>query len=72
MAAIHVILVGDILEMKKQHPCGSKQFKVLRVGSDIKISCIGCGHIINLERIKIEKMIKKITHVKDEENEQNK
>ena len=68
MAVIPVILVDDILEMKKAHPCGSKRFKVLRVGSDIKISCLGCGHMINLERIKLEKMIKKIIH-KDEENE---
>lgn len=51
--------VGDILEMKKQHPCGGKLFKVLRVGADIKISCLQCGRALTLDRLKIEKMIKK-------------
>ena len=54
------INVGDVLEMKKQHPCGSKHFKVLRVGADIKISCLGCERTVTLDRLKIEKMIKKI------------
>ena len=53
--------VGDTLEMKKPHPCGSKEFKVLRVGSDIRIACQGCGRDMTLDRIKLEKSIKKIT-----------
>ena len=57
---IPIINVGDVLEMKKPHPCGEKRFKVLRTGSDIKLSCIGCSRTITLERIKVEKMIKKI------------
>ena len=60
MKAIPVINVGDIIEMKKSHPCGASTFKVLRIGSDIKISCTGCQRTLTLERIKIEKMIKKI------------
>ena len=52
--------LGDILELKKQHPCGSKQFKVLRLGADIKIECIGCKRALTLDRIKLEKMIKNI------------
>lgn len=60
MASIPVIKVGDILEMKKTHPCGEKHFKVLRAGSDIKLSCVGCARTVTLERIKVEKMIKKI------------
>jgi hypothetical protein len=60
MASIPVINVGDILEMKKTHPCGDKRFKVLRVGSDIKLSCEGCGRTVTLERVKVEKMIKRI------------
>ena len=52
--------VGDILEMKKQHPCGGKLFKVLRVGADIKISCLECKRALTLDRLKIEKMIKKV------------
>ena len=60
MKSIPVISVGDILEMKKTHPCGSKQFKVVRTGSDIKIQCVGCNRLLILERVKIEKMIENI------------
>ena len=52
--------IGDIIEMKKQHPCGSKQWKILRMGVDFKLECVGCGHIIMLERPKALKLIKKI------------
>ncbi len=54
------ISIGDVLTMKKQHPCGGKMFKVLRVGSDIKISCMTCGHDVIVPRVKLEKNIKKI------------
>ena len=60
MANIPVIKVGDVLEMKKTHPCGEKRFKVLRTGSDIKLACLGCERTLTLERLKVEKMIKKI------------
>lgn len=52
--------VGDILEMKKPHPCGSRQFEVLRVGMDFKIKCKGCGHEVMAARAKIERNIKKV------------
>jgi len=52
--------VGDTLQMKKQHPCGASTFKVLRVGSDIRIVCDGCGRDMMLPRIKLEKNIKKV------------
>ena len=54
------VRVGDILEMKKQHPCGNKRFRVLRVGMDFKIKCEQCGHEIMLPRVNAEKNIKKI------------
>ena len=54
------VRLGDILEMKKPHPCGSKSFSVLRIGMDFKIKCCGCGHEIMLPRAKAEKNIKKI------------
>ena len=38
------IQINDILTMKKQHPCGSKQWQVLRIGMDFKLKCLGCGH----------------------------
>lgn len=54
------VKVGDILEMKKSHPCGSKQFDVLRIGMDFKIRCKGCSHEIMISRSSCEKRIKKI------------
>ncbi len=56
------ISVGDTLELKKNHPCGSKLFTVVRVGSDIRIICKGCGRDMTQPREKLEKAIKKITH----------
>ncbi len=52
--------VGDILEMKKQHPCGEKRMKVMRVGSDIRVICLGCGRDMTVAREKLEKNIRKI------------
>lgn len=52
--------VGDIVEMKKVHPCGSKEWEVIRVGADIKIKCLGCERIVMLPRSKFEKGVKKI------------
>ena len=60
MAAIPKLTVGDTLELKKPHPCGGKTFKILRVGADVRILCTTCGHDMTLERIKLEKSIKKI------------
>ncbi|OPX42096.1 hypothetical protein CLHUN_40010 [Ruminiclostridium hungatei] len=52
--------VGDIVEMKKQHPCGSKQWEVIRTGADFRIKCTGCAHQVMLARTKFEKAVKKI------------
>ena len=54
------ISIGDIITLKKNHPCGCAAFKVLRVGMDFKIKCEGCGHEVMAPRVKIEKNIKKI------------
>ena len=54
------IKVGDVLQMKKSHPCGSNLFEVTRIGADFKIVCKGCGHEVYLPRAKVEKNIKKI------------
>ncbi len=51
--------IGDIVETKKQHPCGSKKWKIKRIGVDFKLECLGCGHEITIERPKAIKMIKK-------------
>lgn len=49
------IEVGDILTMKKPHPCGSNQWQVLRVGADFRLKCCGCGHQVMLKRTLVEK-----------------
>ncbi len=51
--------IGDIVRTKKQHPCGSKLWKIIRVGVDFKLKCLGCGHVIMVERPKALKMITK-------------
>lgn len=54
------VRVGDVIEARKNHPCGGKTFDVLRVGMDFKIRCQTCGREVMLPRAKIEKNIKKI------------
>ena len=54
------VKVGDILKMKKKHPCGADTFSVLRIGMDFKIKGTGCGHEVMAPRVKIEKNIKAI------------
>lgn len=52
--------VGDTLEMKKNHPCGARLFLVKRVGSDIRVVCLGCGRDMTVPRIKLEKAIRRV------------
>ena len=54
------IQVGDILTLKKKHPCGSVNWRTLRVGADFKLKCTGCGHEIMSPRGKIEKSVKTV------------
>ncbi len=54
------VRVGDTLEMKKAHPCGSHRFAVLRVGMDFRLKCEGCGHEMLVPRLKIERHIRRI------------
>lgn len=63
-----VFNLGDIVELKKQHPCGSKNWEVIRLGADIKVKCCGCGRIVMLPRSQFEKDVKKI--VKQNINEE--
>jgi hypothetical protein len=51
---------GNVLEMKKPHPCGERKFRVVRTGSDIRLLCLGCGRDMTVPRIKLEKNIKKV------------
>ena len=54
------IRVGDILQMKKQHPCGSSRWEVLRIGADFKLRCLGCGREVMKPRSKAEKSIRRV------------
>jgi hypothetical protein len=60
--------VGDIVMMKKPHPCGSQNWEVLQLGTDMRVKCCGCGHIVLMPRPKFLKGAKKILN-RDPENE---
>ena len=61
------IQVGDVLEMKKTHPCGEKKFTVLRSGIDFRLRCNNCGREFLIPRVKAEKNIKKV--IREENND---
>ncbi|MBQ7636563.1 MAG: DUF951 domain-containing protein [Lachnospiraceae bacterium] len=54
------IKLNDKLTLKKPHPCGSKEWEVLRVGADFRLKCTGCGHMVMLPRVQVEKNIKAV------------
>lgn len=60
------IQVGDVLELKKTHPCGSKNWQVLRIGMDFRLRCEGCGHELMIPRAKAEHSVKKV--IKNQES----
>lgn len=47
--------VGDIVRLKKKHPCGSSEWEILRVGADFRLKCLGCGHQVMVPRRLVEK-----------------
>ena len=63
------VRLEDILVMKKQHPCGSNRWLVLRSGMDFRLRCQGCGHEMMVPRVKIEKNIKQITRPQEEQKD---
>ena len=54
------IQVGDVLQMKKTHPCGGREWLVLRVGMDFRLRCQTCGREVMILRNKAEKSVKKV------------
>ena len=52
--------IGDIVKLKKNHPCGSFEWEILRVGADFRLKCTGCGHQIMISRKNVEKNVKEI------------
>lgn len=59
--------LGDIVVMKKNHPCGNNKFEIVRVGADIKIKCVNCSRVIMLSRIDFNKGIRKVIGNYEEE-----
>ena len=60
--------VGDVVKMKKQHPCGCDTFRITRIGMDFKLVCTGCGREVMIPRKAAQKAIKKIITGNGEEN----
>ncbi|MGB2993347.1 MAG: DUF951 domain-containing protein [Paenisporosarcina sp.] len=52
--------LGDVVEMKKQHPCGTNEWKIIRMGADVRIKCEGCQHSVMIPRREFEKKMKKV------------
>lgn len=61
--------IDDVVELKKPHPCGNKSFRILRVGSEMRIVCLGCGRDMVIDRIKLEKATKKILSTSSQQGE---
>jgi len=59
--------LNDIVEMKKQHPCGTNAWKIIRMGADIRIKCEGCQHSVMIPRKEFEKKMKKLIVQSDAE-----
>jgi hypothetical protein len=54
MAAVD-LRIGDVLRLRRQHPCGSREWRVVRLGADIGLVCAGCGHRILMDRLDVER-----------------
>ncbi len=52
--------IDDLIQLRKPHPCGGSVFRVMRVGSDIRILCQSCGRDMTMDRVKLEKATKQI------------
>lgn len=52
--------LGDVVQMKKAHPCGTNEMKIIRMGMDIRIKCTGCNHSVLMPRVKFEKKMRKV------------
>lgn len=64
--------IGDVLKLKKKHPCGSDEWEVIRIGADFKIKCLGCNHIVMIPRHELQKNVKKVLKSNVEVEDENK
>ncbi|TFB21115.1 DUF951 domain-containing protein [Filobacillus milosensis] len=58
--------LNDVVEMKKPHPCGTNEWKIIRMGMDVRIKCQGCNHSVLVPRKKFEKKLKKVLKKSEE------
>ena len=58
--------VGDIVKLKKQHPCGSQEWEILRVGAAFRLKCMGCGHQVMMPRRQVEKSTRELKNAAGE------
>jgi hypothetical protein len=52
--------LGDVVRLKKPHPCGSDRWEVLRVGADFRLKCLGCGRLVMLPRSDVERRVREV------------
>lgn len=60
--------LNDVVEMKKPHPCGQNRWRIIRLGADIRIKCMGCGHSVMMPRSEFQKKMKKIIDHADKDS----
>lgn len=60
--------LGDVVRLKKQHPCGNYEWEILRVGMDFRIRCLKCGRQVMIPRTKFEKSVKAVVRRATPEN----
>jgi hypothetical protein len=53
--AVVELRIGDVLRLRREHPCGSREWRVVRLGADIGLVCAGCGHRILMDRLDVER-----------------
>ncbi len=51
---------GDVVRLKRPHPCGTNAWEIMRLGMDVKLRCTGCGHIVRLERARLERRVREV------------
>lgn len=61
--------LGDVVQMKKEHPCGTNEMEIIRMGMDIRIKCVGCQHSVMVPRAKFEKKMKKVIRSAENKSE---
>lgn len=70
MLDVRQFAVGDVVKMKKEHPCGTNEWEITRVGVDFVLKCVKCGRQVMIPRIKFERAVRAVLHsTKDVQSE---